>query len=130
VWLRDHRVGEWVAVPWVYRSLAGQPFGIALWEHARRMTADRRGPRPAEADTARAVASLLRRAHGHNLSKEDAKAVAVDSNRPARWPADGLADHDDPPEAADEPSGQPEPAGTGAEGAYEVFAPEAMPWQL
>jgi transposase InsO family protein len=44
VWLRDHRVGEWVAVPWVYRSLAGQPFGIALWEHARRMTADRRGP--------------------------------------------------------------------------------------
>ena len=130
VWLRDHRAGEWVTVPWVYRSLAGQPFGITLWEHARRMTADRHGPRPAEADTARAVASLLRRAHGHNLSREDAKAVAVDSNRPARWPAGALADRDDPPEAADEPSGQPQPAGTGADGAYEVFDPEAMPWQL
>jgi hypothetical protein len=30
VWLRDHRADEWVTVPWVYRSLAGQPFGLAL----------------------------------------------------------------------------------------------------
>jgi putative transposase len=47
VWLRDHRSNGWIPVPWVYRSLAGQPFGLALWEHARRVTTERSGPRPA-----------------------------------------------------------------------------------
>ena len=41
VWMRDHRSNEWITVPWAYRSLAGQPFGLALWEHARRMTTER-----------------------------------------------------------------------------------------
>jgi hypothetical protein len=83
IWLRDHRTDEWVTVPWVYRSLAGQPFGLALWEHARRVTAERSGPRPAEADVARNVADLLKRASGPNVSAEEAKAVAVDANRDA-----------------------------------------------
>jgi hypothetical protein len=30
VWLRDHCSDEWFTVPWVYRSVAGQPFGLAL----------------------------------------------------------------------------------------------------
>ena len=83
VWLRDHRSDEWITVPWVYRSLAGQPFGLALWEHARRVTTERSGPRPAEADVARNVADLLKRASGQNLSADEARVVAVDANRPA-----------------------------------------------
>jgi putative transposase len=59
VWLRDHRSDEWITVPWVYRSLAGQPFGLALWEHARRVTTERSGARPAEADVATNVADLI-----------------------------------------------------------------------
>ena len=84
VWLRDHRADDWVTVPWVYRSLAGQPFGLALWEHARRMTTERSGPRPAEADIARNLADLLNRAHAQNLTPEEARAVAIDANRPVR----------------------------------------------
>ena len=65
-----------------------QPFGLSLWEHARRMTTERSGPRPAEADIARNVADLLKRAHGQNLSVEEARAVAVEANRPAHPKSD------------------------------------------
>ena len=130
MWLRDRRSNEWVTVPWVYRSLAGQPFGLALWEHARRMTMDRFGPRPAEADIARNVAALLDRAHGQDLTKEEARVIAVDANRPARPQADSPAAPDDAPETAEELSKQPEPVAGETQDAYEVFDPEAMPWRL
>jgi hypothetical protein len=129
VWLRDHRANEWITVPWVYRSLAGQPFGLALWEHARRMTTERTGPRPAEADIARNVAELLARAHGQNLSQEDAKAIAIEANRPA---------HPKPPADAEDPALAARPgeaeeaeptAGTGP-GGYEVFDPDGVAWRL
>ena len=130
VWLRDHREVKWIIVPWVYRSLAGQPFGLALWEHVRRMTIERSGPRPAEADIARNVADLLNRAQGQDLNPEEAKAVAVDANRPVRPPT----------EAADDPATTPEPHEDGDEtaesvpssehGAYEVFNPGDVPWRL
>jgi hypothetical protein len=84
VWLRDHCSDEWFTVPWVYRSVAGQPFGLALWEHARRMTTERSGPRPAEADIARNLADLLNRAHGRDLTPDEARVVAIDANRPVR----------------------------------------------
>jgi hypothetical protein len=126
VWLRDHRVNEWITVPWVYRSLAVQPFGLALWEHARRMTIERSGPRPAEADIARNVADLLNRAHGPDMTPEDAKAVAVDANRPVRPRADDPADSTDNLE----PDSEPEPSQATDYGAYDVFDPEDVPWRL
>jgi hypothetical protein len=130
VWLRDHRANEWVTVPWVYRSLAGQPFGLALWEHARRMTMDRSGPRPAEGDIARSAADLLRRAHSQDLAKEEARAVAVDANRPVHPRSDSLDDLDDEPGPADEIAGESPVNSESAKDAYEVFNPEALPWRL
>jgi putative transposase len=107
VWLRDHRSGKWITVPWVYRSLTRQPFGLALWEHARRVVTEWSGPRPAEADIARNVADLLKRASGQSLSVDEAKVVAVDANRPAH-PKAG---------AAEDPAAELEPdEGPGAAG--------------
>jgi hypothetical protein len=130
VWLRDHRSDEWVTVPWVYRSLAGQPFGLALWEHARRMTTDRSGPRPAEADIARNIADLLRRARGQDLTKEEVKVVAVEANRPLRQQAGGLDGPGEMPEPPHEPVQQPDEATGSTADAYGVFDPEALPWRL
>jgi hypothetical protein len=130
VWLRNHRSSEWITVPWVYRSLAGQPFGVALWEHARRMTTERSGPRPAEADIARDVASLLNRARGQHLTPEEAKVVAVDANRPVRQRAE---EPDDPAfalEPDDDVRGQTESVQTSDRGAYDVFKPGDVPWRL
>jgi putative transposase len=117
VWLRDHRSSEWVTVPWVYRFLAGQPFGLALWEHARRMTMDRSGPRPAEADIARNVADLLNRAHGTGLSPGEA--------HPEPEPEDPAAAAEDGSETE-----QSEPDSTAGPDAYEVFDPGGVPWRL
>lgn len=130
VWLRDHRSDEWIVVPWVYRSLAGQPFGVALWEHARRMTIGRSGPRPAEADIARNVADLLNRAHGQDLTLDEAKAVAVDANRPVRPQAGTRDDLATKPEPDDEPDEQVETSQPGDHDAYEVFNPGDVPWRL
>jgi Mu transposase, C-terminal len=130
VWLRDHRTSEWIIVPWVYRSLAGQPFGLALWEHARRMTTERSGPRPAEADIARNVASLLNRARGQHLTPEEVKAVAVDANRPVRPQAE---EPDDPAfalEPDDDAREQTESVQPSDRGAYDVFNPGDVPWRL
>lgn len=129
VWLRDHRSEEWITVPWVYRSLAGQPFGVALWEHARRITVERSGPRPAEADIARHVADLLSRASGKDLAPDEARAVAVNENRPAH-PKPGEPENDSAaePETADSLEEQAEPAPD--RGAYDVFNPGDVPWRL
>lgn len=129
VWLRDHGADEWITVPWVYRSLAGQPFGLALWGHARRMTTERTGPRPAEADIARNVAGLLARAHGQNLSREDAKAIAIEANRPAH-PKPSV-DAEDPDLAARPGEAEEaEPTAGTAPGGYEVFDPDGVAWRL
>ena len=130
VWLRDHRSDEWVTVPWVYRSLAGQPFGLALWEHARRMTIERSGSRPAEADIARNIADLLRRARGQDLTKEEAKVVAVEANRPLHQQADSPDDPGEAPEPPNEAAEQPDEVVGSMKDAYEVFNPEALPWRL
>ena len=129
IWLRDHRSDEWITVPWVYRSLAGQPFGLALWEHARRVTTDRSGPRPAEADVARNVADLLKRASGQNLSADEARAVAVNANRPAH-PKAGVAEDPLLDPEQDEDLKQPHPGITADSSAYEVFDPDGVRWRL
>jgi hypothetical protein len=130
VWLRDHRSDEWITVPWVYRSLAGQPFGLALWEHARRVTTERSGPRPAEADIARNVADLLKRASGPNLSGGEAKVVAVDANRPAHpkpEESEARVPELEPDESLEK---QPEPGMATDPGSYEVFDPDGVRWRL
>ena len=93
------------------------------------MTIERSGPRPAEADIARNVADLLHRAHGQDLTPQEAKAVAVDANRPVRpqpekspdastsQPDDDLAERAEPTSAADQ-------------GAYDVFDPSGVRWRL
>jgi putative transposase len=129
VWLRDHRSDEWTTVPWVYRSLAGQPFGLALWEHARRVIAERSGPRPAEADVARNVADLLKRASGQNLSADEAKAVALDANRPAH-PKPEESEAPVPGLAPDEGLQQPGSGIAADPGSYEVFDPDGVRWRL
>ncbi len=129
VWMRDHRSDEWITVPWVYRSLAGQPFGLALWEHARRITTERSGLRPGEADIARNLADLLNRAHDQDLTPEDAKAVAVDANRPVRPRAE---EPDDGPasDSGDEPDEPAEHDRAVDPGRYDVFDPGDVPWRL
>jgi hypothetical protein len=129
VWMRDHRSEEWITVPWVYRSLAGQPFGLALWEHARRITTERSGPRPAEADIARNLADLLNRAHGPDLTLEEAKVVAVDANRPVRPRAED-PDDGSTPDSGDEPDDRAEPDLAVEPGRYYVFDPGDVPWRL
>ena len=79
---------------------------------------------------ARNIADLLRRARGQNLTMEEAKVIAVEANRPVRPQADSPEDFTEVPEAADEPSEQPEPSAVGSQDAYEVFNPEAMQWRL
>lgn len=135
IWLRDHRENQWITVPWVYRSLISQPFGLALWEHARRLITERRGPRPAEADVARTVAELLDRAAAKtSRSRADATAVAVDANHPTRSPAPRLSAV---PEM-DDFCGDDEELGAAslhesdehATGGFEVFDPQSMQWRL
>jgi hypothetical protein len=130
VWLRDHRSDEWITIPWLYRALAGQPFGLALWEHARRMTIERSGPRPAEADIARNVADLLNRAHGQDLTPDEAKAVAVDANRPVRPQTEKPDDPATTPEPDEDGYEQTEPVHPSEQGAYDVFNPGDVPWRL
>ena len=72
------------------------------------MTTERSGPRPAEADIARNVADLLNRAHGQDLTPDEAKAVAVDANRPVRPQAEAPDDPATAPEPDDEPDEQAE----------------------
>ena len=128
VWLRDHRSGEWITVPWVYRALASQPFGLALWDHARRMTAERAGPRPAEADIARNVADLLNRARARDVTAGEARAVAIDANHPACRPAEASTAG---PAGPGEPEAEPEPAPVpGEPGRYDMFDPAAEQWRL
>jgi Mu transposase, C-terminal len=126
IWLRDHRSGQWITIPWVYRALAGQPFGLALWDHARRMTAGRTGPRPAEADIARNVADLLNRARARDITPGEARVIAIDANRPAGSAQDNTPAG--PPEPEPEPD-QPEQA-AGEPGGYDVFDPAAEQWRL
>jgi len=129
VWLRDHRSDEWITVPWVYRSLAGQPFGLALWEHARWMTTERSGPRAAEADIARNLADLLNRAHGRDLTPDEARVVAIDANRPVRQ-GEKLEDSADPPEWDQEPDELADAVRATGQDGYDVFDPGGVRWRL
>ena len=62
IWVRNHWDGGWITVFWKHLSTAPAPFGELAWDHARRqLAAD--GKNPAGQEIARAVESLLQRAH-------------------------------------------------------------------
>jgi putative transposase len=70
IWVRDHRAGGWITVPWTQLKSAAVPFGEAAWEQARRLLA-RRGEDPAtEAEIARSAAALLDKAEHPPASKD------------------------------------------------------------
>ena len=62
IWVRNHWDGGWITVFWKHLSTAPAPFGELAWDHARRQLAAGGGD-PAEEEIARAVGSLLQRAH-------------------------------------------------------------------
>jgi hypothetical protein len=62
IWVRNHWDGGWITVFWKHLSTAPVPFGELAWDHARRQLAGD-GGNPAEQEIARAVESLLQRAH-------------------------------------------------------------------
>lgn len=93
------------------------------------MTTERFGPRPVEADIARNVTDLLNRAYGQDLTPEEAKAIAVDANRPARPRTE---EPDDRTEQASEAESDErmEPDLAVNQGGYDVFNPGDVPWRL
>lgn len=104
IWVRDHRAGGWITVPWTQLKTAAVPFGEATWDQARRLLA-RRGQDPVtEAEIARACAALLDKA-GHPASqdkpsKKDQRAAA--RARAASGPAWPRPDEPGDPAAAAE----------------------------
>jgi len=62
IWVRNHWDGGWITVFWKHLSTAPAPFGELAWDHARRQLAAGGGDL-AEEEIARAVGSLLQRAH-------------------------------------------------------------------
>jgi hypothetical protein len=93
------------------------------------MTTERTGPRPAEADIARNVADLLARAHGQVLSREDAKTIAIEANRPTH-PKPLAAEDPDLAAASGDESEQAETAAGTERGGYQVFDPDGVGWRL
>jgi hypothetical protein len=75
------------------------------------------------------VADLLKRASGEKLSADEAKAVAVDANRPAH-PRAGAPEDPLPELAPDEDLEQPDPGMAAEPSAYEVFEPDGVRWRL
>jgi hypothetical protein len=94
------------------------------------MTTERTGPRPAEADVARNVAGLLARAHGRDLSREDARAIAIEANRPARPKPPADEDPDFSAAPGDETAEEAEPGACTEPGGYKVFDPDGVAWRL
>jgi transposase InsO family protein len=92
IWVRDHRAGGWITVPWTQLKTAAVPFGEATWDQARRLLA-RRGQDPVtEAEIARAGAALLDKAghpaagRGKPAKKDQRAAARARAARGPSWP--------------------------------------------
>jgi len=115
IWVRNHWDGGWITVFWTHLSTAPAPFGELAWDHARRQVAAE-GKEPAGQEIARAVDSLLQRAHqgpgerGRRARKPDAKdrrvAARTKATAQPAWPR---------PEPLAAPAGSSEPAQTPGE---------------
>ncbi|MEU6721973.1 Mu transposase C-terminal domain-containing protein [Nonomuraea sp. NPDC046802] len=73
IWVRDHRKGGWITVPWTLLKSAPIPFGEQAWDHGRRILAERGNRDPTEAEIAQAVNELLTKA-GRGPDQTVAKA--------------------------------------------------------
>jgi hypothetical protein len=62
VWVRNHRDGGWITVPWTHLRGAPAPFGEAAWAQARDVLARRGTDRATESEIADAVGALLDKA--------------------------------------------------------------------
>ncbi|HEX5298477.1 MAG TPA: Mu transposase C-terminal domain-containing protein [Streptosporangiaceae bacterium] len=108
VWVRNHWDGGWVTVFWRHLSTAPVPFGELAWDHARRQLAGA-GGNPAEQEIARAVESLLQRAH-QGPGRPGRTAAAKDRRVAARTRATAQPSWPRPPR-----DGEPRPAAAGSE---------------
>ncbi|MFH8387842.1 hypothetical protein ACH4E7_44400 [Kitasatospora sp. NPDC018058] len=74
VWLRTPQ--GWLEVPWVHRTLVTLPFTAGSWDYVRRTVERREGRAEHEAQLARVLDGLLRRA-GEGLGSKRERAVAA-----------------------------------------------------
>jgi hypothetical protein len=118
IWVRNHWDGGWITVFWNHLSTAPAPFGELAWDHARRQLAGDTG-NPAEQEIARAVESLLQRAHqgpgkpgrpGRKPAAKDRRVAArTRATAQPAWPRpEAPAGSGDPAAIPGEPPGQPE----------------------
>ena len=117
VWVRNHWGGGWITVFWNHLSVAPVPFGELAWDHARRQLAGD-GGNPAEQEIARAVESLLQRAHqgpgkpgrpGRKPAAKDRRVAArTRATAQPAWPRpEAPSGSGDPAAIPGEPPGQP-----------------------
>jgi len=76
------------------------------------------------------VADLLNRARGQSLTPDEARAVAIDANRPARPSAEQPAAPADEADQDEDLTRQPEPVEDMDQDAYDVFDPGGVRWRL
>ena len=111
VWVRNHRRGGWITVPWTHLAMVAQPFADFTWRHARKIAAERGLDDASETAVAVVLAGLLRRAaQGPGSQRALARARAAASlpglrlALPAAEPDDGPAGAPDPPTSEREPA--------------------------
>jgi Mu transposase, C-terminal len=119
IWVRDHRHGGWITVPWTHLAMVTQPFADFTWRHARKIAAQRGVDDANETAVAVVLAGLLRRAgQGPDTQRTLARtraASALPGLRPA-LPA---------PEPAAGPAAPPEPQAAEPGTREEGTSPEA-----
>jgi transposase InsO family protein len=90
VWVRDHRGGGWITVPWTRRDLVSGPFADFTWRHARAILAARGTDDTDENAIALVVEDLLTRAQKGPDRRIAARTLAATAMplRPDHQPAD------------------------------------------
>ncbi|GAB1818559.1 hypothetical protein [Herbidospora sp. RD11066] len=95
VWVRDHRAGGWITVPWTRRNVVSGPFADFTWRHACSILASRGADDTDENPIAVVVEDLLSRVGKGPGQRIIARTRAV-SALPLR------PDHQPPAEDSDE----------------------------
>ncbi|WKX08073.1 Mu transposase C-terminal domain-containing protein [Streptomyces sp. NL15-2K] len=104
IWIRDHRAGGWITVPWTRLDSVSAPFADFTWRHARSVLAAQGADDTDEGAIAAVVEDLLTRAQNGPDRKVAARTHAAASHpvhpglRPAlpEEPQEGPEDEDQP----------------------------------
>ncbi len=109
IWVRDHRAGGWITVPWTRMDSVSAPFADFTWRHARSVLAARGADDTDEGAIAAVVEDLLTRAQRGPDRKVAARTRAATAHavRPDLRPTVVDAPQDD----EDEPVGKVIPFG-------------------